>query len=466
MVCVVQAGHPVRRGLRFGIFLALGTAACGPTRPWDLVVRARTPSEAADGGAAAVMPWGTYAATLNVPACPAMNPLLRVDTALDELDSVAIDAPEQAGEHLSLREALWIAHNRLGPDTISFDETVFPVDPPTTILMTKLDGLLPNALPETCLDGRDRGVVIDWPDGTPQVMWPVGPGSLQIGLTFLRMPGEQFVQAGWVAGCRFTTDGWQTVKPHRLYAVMTASHGARIGPENVFSNRAPVIVAAVTATISDNWFGFDPLTRRRLGPSPIQTFHINAGGKIKYNHFTQVIFRSTFDPGTDTLFFEYNHIGVDQQGRLLRDDSPESAAPSIGVSGLTAPSLVGIGPSNVIRGQAIAILVDDARVTITQNNISGNDAGIKFVGSAPIAPSISSATRTLVKGTCAAPGFVELYADEGNQGRIFVGLVQCEASGAWSFSENLARAYGLNVTATQTDAAGRTSGFSAPVHLP
>lgn len=156
-------------------------------------------------------PWGAFAAALDVPACPP-GPVLVVDTTSDELDGpTTLADPLEAGPTLSLVEALWIADNRPGPDTITFDAAVFPVEAPATILFSG-QRVVPSPSLEVCLDGRGRGVVLDWaPAAQPQpedryspspYLPTLGTGSLWVGLTLLRVPSQLFVfDTAQLAGC-------------------------------------------------------------------------------------------------------------------------------------------------------------------------------------------------------------------------------------------------------------------------
>ncbi len=458
--------RPVRlRNRHAPALLLMLLVACSEARPWELVLRARPPAEGADGGPEPVVPWGRYAATLDIGGCVGSAPVMVVNTALDEPAVTGLDDPQQAGEHLSLREALWVASNRSGANTIVFDEAVFPAGLPATILMTAGGGL-PASLSGTCIDARDRGVVLDWPIGAPIEMWGLGPGSLQVGLTFVHVGGEQHVLSARVAGCRYATDGFDDFGPSEGSSVLRADGAATIGPGNVFSAHTFIVLASVGATVRDNWFGVDAVTRRRVGTSALPTFQARAGSTVEHNVFTELRFSTAGFGGSGPIHLISNQV----TGSAAARGEPTAAPPGIGISGLRAPASFVIGPGNSVSGHLVGILVEDALVTITQNSISANDAGIAFVGAAPPVPEILTASRTeAVYGGCTAAGTIELFADPHGQGLIYVDSTTCLAANQhWVRSADLSssRFDGLEVTATLTDASGRTSGFSAPVPLP
>jgi hypothetical protein len=104
--------------------------------------------------------------------------------------------------------------------------------------------------------------------------------------------------------------------------------------------------------------------------------------------------------------------------------------------------------------------------TLSQNSIYANSGlGIDLVDggnselSAPVVLTYDTTAGTA--GGIACPGCtVELFSDEGDEGRWFEGAVTADASGDWSFDKGSAFV-GLHVHATTTDGAGNTSEFSA-----
>jgi len=73
-------------------------------------------------------------------------------------------------------------------------------------------------------------------------------------------------------------------------------------------------------------------------------------------------------------------------------------------------------------------------------------------------PNITSISSNSVSGTAPANSTVEIFADENNQGAMFLGSVTADGSGNYNFSDEFPEE--LNITATATDSEGNTSEFS------
>jgi len=123
---------------------------------------------------------------------------------------------------------------------------------------------------------------------------------------------------------------------------------------------------------------------------------------------------------------------------------------------------------NIIRSnQNHGILASGGQTlgnTWSDNQIYDNlPAGIALVSSANLnlaAPQLLSLANNTVTGQ-ASPGVtVELYADNGGQGRFFLGRTSAGADGAFAFTFSSPLA-APNLTAVSVDAQGNTSGFSA-----
>jgi parallel beta-helix repeat protein len=107
--------------------------------------------------------------------------------------------------------------------------------------------------------------------------------------------------------------------------------------------------------------------------------------------------------------------------------------------------------------------------TITANTIYSNTlAGIRFEGTCLAPPSLQASyplyANETVTGTTIPNGRVEIFADTGEQGRVYEGFTIADAVGKFSVTQ-AGQFAGPNVTATVTDGSGNTSAFSRPVHL-
>ncbi len=127
---------------------------------------------------------------------------------------------------------------------------------------------------------------------------------------------------------------------------------------------------------------------------------------------------------------------------------------------------------NIVQGNTVAYLSESGvRVvaaqcnTVRRNVIHSNQrAGIVLVdggnGMLP-APVVSAATRILVTGGACPGCTVEIFSDEGDEGRVYEGTTVADAQGRFSFAK-LDGLTGPFITATATDNQGNTSPFSGP----
>lgn len=168
--------------------------------------------------------------------------------------------------------------------------------------------------------------------------------------------------------------------------------------------------------------------------------------------------------GTENNAIQGNWIGLDATG------APTLGNTSNGVEILPGAASITVGPDNVIAGNAwngVRVWGQDTVFnTITQNSIYANGgAGIELAegGNTELAaPEI--ATADVAAGTAAGTAWpdciIEVFSDDGSQGRIYEGAATSDGAGNWSFAKG--EAFGAaNVTATATDADGNTSAFGA-----
>ena len=397
-----------------------------------------------DAGVAAA--WGSWAASLSVPSC-IDGGLLIVNTLEGTLLDTTITAPP--GPTLSLPEALWVARNRPGPDTIAFSESVFPSSAPGTIRLGS-GPQLPQDLTEVCIDARNRGVIVDWAGlVNPNLnhIWGLTEGSVQIGLVLVNTPSPQYVIRSQVAGCRVGTDGL-TASANGFFAL--TGTGAMIGPGNAIGGGAWFS----DSEIFENDLNHDPLTHVTLP----RAFIVRCDPPMVHirNNVAAGFDLSLFRTGEVTM--NGNSIGVDRQRRPVGGTS----STGISISGYASTAYAFIGPNNVITGREYAVTVFSPTVVqVAQNSIWGNTNGIASTAVSP--PVIVSVDGGFVEGTCATPGLIELFSDRGNQGEIYMTSTTCGTT----WQATVPRQPGRNVTATLTEAGGRaghgTSNFSAPV---
>ncbi|MBW2737148.1 MAG: hypothetical protein JRH20_32610 [Deltaproteobacteria bacterium] len=231
--------------------------------------------EAADGaipddtrvdGNTSPQSWGAYAAGLAVGLCIGEIMLEVDDTSfdLDGGDTLADGA--NAGPTLSLREALTIAANHTERVAIRFSREVFPAEDPATISIPP--GCRVPWLENTCIDGRHRGVIIDFegaaPGADPLCTFELKHDSLMVGLELRALQHEVRVMEGaQLAGCRVNHDGWSITPAHPIESVVAT--GSTIGPGNSFGGQTGVHMhESRMPRIHGNLFGVDPITHTKI----------------------------------------------------------------------------------------------------------------------------------------------------------------------------------------------------------
>jgi len=448
--------------------------ACGRS-DW-IVARgnADAPSHSDSDTQQTAQPWGSYAATLDVPACPNVsNSTLVVNTTAEDLDGgPTLSDPALAGATLSFLEAMQIAKNRAGGNTIYFDPAVFPVDRAATIWLSG-EPPLASGQTDTCIDARNRGVILNWGKANISNTFSLGSGSLMVGLTLLYPGSGNYLMGGQVAGCRLATDGYSTFVGPIVDVLHLAN--STFGPGNVVSGSGHwgLTVAGNNGIVRENSFGYDPLTG--IGLNNVEAFDAwpnTVGARFE--------FEDNVFAGSNTLIYNtYNVRGVVELRRnrfgttWAGEPLPQLA------SGATPGGLrlegnldVTVGPGNSIRNVATAIAVadsDDLRVRITQNEITQNAQGIVAVGMSGIAtlglpPGMTWVNSAIAEGVCYAAGSIELFSDTGLQGESYLGTTPCDVGAPWHLETTMPR--GRNVTAIFTDTSGRSSSFSIALTVP
>jgi hypothetical protein len=133
-----------------------------------------------------------------------------------------------------------------------------------------------------------------------------------------------------------------------------------------------------------------------------------------------------------------------------------------------------IGPANTIayNGEnGVAVLgAQTSGNTVTANSIHRNEGlGILNAedGNAELpAPTIIHIGTRTIRGTAPPDSRVEIFSDEGAEGRLFEGAAEADQLGSFFFQMPQGRFTGPNVTASCIDAEGNTSSFSSPQSPP
>ncbi len=228
------------------------------------------------------------------------------------------------------------------------------------------------------------------------------------------------------------------------------------------------------ATVRDNFFGYDPITRQALPDIVVPGISFAAAAVLEGNVFTALRLEGNRNAMTPAgplavpVIVRHNYFGVDAEGK------PFGSSQFSGVQFWTTTDIpLTFGPDNTVQGaNGPALSVWNAgQVEISKNAITKNFQGIVFfsdtgtpVPSSIAAPTITSGDAAHVEGTCATPGRVEVFADTGAQGETYLGSIDCDGLSPWSVSGAIPT--GRNVTATLTTAAPQTSAFSNALWVP
>ena len=290
--------------------------------------------------------------------------------------------------------------NASSGDQIVFETTVFRPFSPATIALTS--GPLPDmAQGNLTVDASNAGVILD------------GSG----------------LSSG--AGFRITSDG-------------NALRGMQI--LNFPGDGVEICCGARNNTVGGD---------RRLGTKPL-----GQGNLISGNGVSGV---SVHDSGTVSNTVSGNFIGPDATllnplGNALHGVYVHSGAQNNQVGGSGNTIAYNHGDGVRVKGSTTT------GNTITQNSIYENAGqGIENLdggGGELTPPALVGAAGNRVAGTAPAASAVEIFGDDGDEGRFFLGSTAADAAGHFEFAAAL---MGLHVTATATDGAGNTSECSAPV---
>lgn len=390
----------------------------------------------------------------------------------------------------SLRDAIAQANSNAGPDSITFN---IPAEDAGYNAGTGVWTITPN----TALPGiSDEGLIID---GISQAVFagqeknPAGPeimldgsnagnntnginisasGAEILGLGIVNFSGDgikvSLTEGGRISGCYIgvSSDGSEPAG-NQIGVNINTSRGIIISPldtvPNVISGNTMhgmYMVEASHNIIIGNVIGLNRTKDDTLG-----------------NHQYGMFMMSESD--SNEIFDNYiggnGHDGIyiiDGSGNMIANngigcnfEQPENALgnSSCGIS---------IGDQkNRIEGNTIAhnsvygVKIYGAQTlynTISCNSIFGNLWGgisNEMGGNNELTPpDITSITQNSVSGTAPANSTVEIFADENDQGAMFLGSVTADGSGNFNFSGELPEE--LNITATATDSEGNTSEFS------
>jgi hypothetical protein len=255
--------------------------------------------------------------------------------------------------------------------------------------------------------------------------------------------------------------------------------GASPAERNLISGNGSVGVSIADPntnwnTLSGNYIGTDVSGTKPIGNAEIGV-HLNNGASHNIVGGTS--------PGEDNLIsgnggdgVRIDHgdtIGNSVAGNCIgTDPSGKADLGNVGdgVHLDNGARLNVIGPENTIayNGQnGVGVLgAETLGNTITANSIYQNQ-GLAILnaqgGNAelPVPTIVYVSTRT-VRGIATPNSRVEVFSDDGRQGRVFEGAIDADQQGRFTFRMPQGRLTGPNVTATCIDADGNTSELSSP----
>jgi hypothetical protein len=393
---------------------------------------------------------------------------LIVTVTTDEQDGdVSMSTVLEAGgpDALSLREAMLIANNRVGPDRILFSPSVFPPGSVQTITIGSGDG---KPLPR--LTDDDTEITAVDPSGTqlgvqlaPATEYDNGRyvpavGSQATGTTIRGLRFQDFQSAVQFAGGSVTIEK-NLIDCNQFYGhgIDGAGVGIRLVDNQVERCGSAIILTNCTDSVLR---GNSVHTANYLATDLL----VASGDRVTIaNNVFENAMWGTVLSGNDNVISD-NYVANNAANIVIQAGSANNRLERNAVAFAHAGgacSAVSCGVGVTLEGAI--------RTTISQNQITANGLqgiGVILGGNAGIqAPVITAAGVDGVAGTSGAAdgSVVEVFSDPQDEGEQFLGQTTVSA-GSWQFVTSAPSS--RNVTATVTDPAGNTSEFSAPVAVP
>jgi hypothetical protein len=182
----------------------------------------------------------------------------------------------------------------------------------------------------------------------------------------------------------------------------------------------------------------------------------NAGNLIAGNGALGVLISNS-----NSNIVDGNFIGTDETGTRIIGNASD------GIGIFTSKSnIIGGASGNAIHNNTGAgVRIDTFQPQgnlISANSIHNNFNGGIVYDNGPFLDAPEIQLLTPFFGTAPGNSTVELYADESNEGRLFLGSTTASANGVFSFNVDVQALNGLHLTVLAHDATGETSEFSPP----
>jgi parallel beta-helix repeat protein len=392
---------------------------------------------------------------------------LVVTTSIDDLDGPqSMTDVSQAGgaADLSLREAILIANNHGGADTITFDPSIFPPDAPVAIDVDINGGLGALSVVSgagTTIDATGAGVVLEGGGVVRGVTFGLqlhAPDQKVIGLNvheFTAAAGE-----GWKGICVSGLGAERLVLDRLLVSCLgddsTSPQTIRLEQ----SNHAAVVDCQVTANRSYAIAGVGVLSS---GDVLVQGNRINGGRSTVYLGITTGVsirgndLRSSVSGAAVMI---YNSSAAEIFGNVIEDNAGDGIEVYDACDSITVHNnLITLNVRNGVWSLS--------PLTVLSNQITTNGGlGIQYSSIRASPPVVTGFDGTTVVGTTDLPdgSTVEVFVDPDEEGALLVGT-DSASGGTFAVAVTLPNSLpGRHLTATVTTPTDprTTSPFSVP----
>ena len=396
----------------------------------------------------------------------------------------------------SLREAILEAEERQGSNRIVFqipvtdsgydaNRGVWTIQPATALPWIIDDGLYLDGYSQSTFIGTDtnpQGPEIEI-DGslTNEVhgIWIKGSGVTIAGLAISHFNGAGIyvwdVSGGLITGCYLGVDASGTEPAGNVEGIL------------LFRDVRDFVVGAPDSTYTGNIISGNTahgislrdscknnrIIGNRIGPNSTGSAMSENNWYGLYIEFSdsndvfdnQIGFNNNigiFVNQSNYCHIEGNEIGADETWQINMRNEKDGIYVENSALCQLIKNTVGYNKSNGIHiagTEATNNLISEN--AISKNGLSGIE--LTFGGNEGISPPvIVSATTSRITGTAGGGQTVEIFNDDDDQGQIYLGSTLADAEGNFTFALNSSPQL-ANITATATDASGKTSTFSAPL---
>ena len=394
----------------------------------------------------------------------------------------------------SLREAMTLANDSAGPDTLLFNITKSDLNYSSLGIWTiNLHRQLPDILDDGLfIDGSSQSTFIGEDMNTNGAEIEIqGNNSINTGLnimgnnfTIVNLNLNRFVNThitawnaenGTIAGCYIGTNATGSSTVGKAVRGITLSKCKNIniipwdGTPNIIAGHDDLnifLAGSKNNTISGNILGLNRTKKKVL--DTIETVGIQMqddadSNLVQNNYIGSPWIGIAVVNGSSHNRIIGNYIGTDENWEL------QAGAQLDGIRFWDAPdnyvwnNTIGYCKNGVLVTNASSlgnIIAENAIAKNSNKGIKNTEGGNNMLAS----PIINSISPEQIEGTSAADGIVEIYCDDYDQGQVFLGTTTTDAAGNWTYPLS-AEPPLANITALARDDAGNTSEFSVPLEV-